>query len=75
MNVVPMIHSVYRWKGKISSETEQLLLIKTTQERVDALRAVLMARHPYEVPEFVVIRMDETGGPWREWLIESVAGR
>jgi periplasmic divalent cation tolerance protein len=72
VNIIPRIESVYRWQGRIETDAEQLLLIKTTQERIDALRSALMARHPYEVPEFVVIQMDEAGGPWREWLIESV---
>lgn len=72
VNVIPQIQSIYRWQGRIENDAEQLLLIKTVEERVDALQAALMARHPYEVPEFVVIRMDDVRGPWREWLIDSV---
>jgi periplasmic divalent cation tolerance protein len=72
VNILPRVESIYRWQRRIETDAEQLLLIKTTQERVGALRSTLMARHPYEVPEFVVIVMDEVGGPWREWLIESV---
>ena len=72
VNIIPRIESVYRWQGRIETEGEQLLLIKTVAERLDALQSALMARHPYEVPEFVVTRMDEVRGPWREWLIESV---
>ena len=72
VNVIPRIESIYRWQGRIETDAEQLLLIKTTRERVDALRSALFARHPYEVPEFVVIQMDDVAGPWREWLIESV---
>ena len=72
VNVVPRIQSVYRWKGRIETDAEQLLLIKTVAERVDALQAALLARHPYEVPEFVVMRMDDVRGAWREWLIDSV---
>ena len=72
VNIIPRIESIYRWQGRIETDAEQLLLIKTTEERAEALRAVLMARHPYDVPEFVVIRMDDAAGPWREWLIESV---
>jgi len=72
VNIIPRIESVYRWQGRVETDAEQLLLIKTTEQRVDALRSALMARHPYEVPEFVVIQMDEVGGAWREWLIESV---
>ena len=72
VNVIPRVESIYRWQGTIESDAEQLLLIKTVAERVDALQSALMARHPYEVPEFVVLRMDDVRGAWREWLIESV---
>ena len=72
VNIIPRIESIYRWQGRIETGAEQLLLIKTVDERVDALHAALAARHPYEVPEVVVIRMDDVRGPWREWLIESV---
>lgn len=72
VSIIPRIESIYRWQGRIETDAEQLLLIKTTAERVAALRESLMARHPYEVPEFVVIRMDDVGEPWREWLIDSV---
>ena len=72
VNVIPQVQSVYRWQGRIENDAEQLLLIKTVAERVDALQAALLARHPYDVPEFVVMRMDEVRGAWREWLIDSV---
>jgi len=69
VNVVPQIHSVYRWKGKIENDSEQLLLIKTAEERLDALRTTLFAMHPYEVPEFVVIRIDDLSDTYRAWLV------
>ena len=72
VNVLPRVESIYRWQGKIETDAEQLLLIKTTAERVDALRAALVARHPYEVPEFVVIKPELVAEPYRAWLVESV---
>jgi periplasmic divalent cation tolerance protein len=72
VNIVPQIRSIYRWQGKIEEDGEQLLLMKTTAERVDALRDAIFARHPYEVPEFVVLTIDRIEGPYREWLIDAV---
>ena len=72
VNIIPRIESIYRWQGRIETGAEQLLLIKTTRERLDALRAALLARHPYEVPEFVLIQPDEVAEPYRAWLVESV---
>jgi periplasmic divalent cation tolerance protein len=72
VNIIPAVQSVYRWEGKVAEEGEQLLLIKTVDERLDELQAKLFERHPYEVPEFAVMTIDEIRGAWREWLLESV---
>jgi periplasmic divalent cation tolerance protein len=69
VNVIPQIYSVYRWKGAIEKESEQLLLIKTIDSQVDALREALFAMHPYEVPEFVVVRIDNLSDAYRSWLV------
>jgi len=72
VNIVPGIESVYRWRGNIERDREQLLVIKTVDERIAALKDALFARHPYEVPELVVIAIDDIGDAYREWLIGSV---
>ena len=69
VNVVPQIYSVYRWKGAIEKEHEQLLLIKTIDTQVDALRKALFAMHPYDVPEFVVLTIDKLSDAYRSWLV------
>lgn len=71
VNIVPQIHSVYRWQGKIENDSEQLLLIKTVDGRLEELKSALFAMHPYEVPEFVVVRPDDLSGPYRQWLLSS----
>jgi periplasmic divalent cation tolerance protein len=72
VNVIPKIHSVYRWRGTIESDSEQLLLIKTVDGHIEELREALFSMHPYEVPEFVVLRVDELSEAYREWLLSSV---
>lgn len=71
VNVVEKIRSIYRWQDKIEDDTEQLLIIKTNDARVHQLREALFARHPYDVPEFVVIRIDSLSDAYRSWLIGS----
>jgi len=72
VNIVPRIESIYRWRGNIARDQEQLLIIKTVDERIAALKDALFARHPYEVPELVVIAIDDIGDAYRDWLIGSV---
>ncbi len=71
VNIVPRIESVYRWHGNIERDDEQLLIIKTLDERLDALKEAIFATHPYEVPEIVVVDVDDIGQAYRDWLIDS----
>lgn len=72
VNIVPRIRSIYRWQDKVEDDAEQLLVIKTMSDRIDALRDALFAVHPYEVPEFVVVTIDRIEGPYRDWLAGAV---
>lgn len=73
VNVAENVRSFYRWEGKIAEESEQLLVIKTTRERVDELREHLISIHPYDVPEFVVIPIAEMSAAYGEWLFSATA--
>lgn len=72
VNILPDVISVYRWRKVVEQDHEQLLIIKTTDEKIDALREALFARHPYDVPEFVVLSPEAVADAYREWLTESV---
>jgi periplasmic divalent cation tolerance protein len=72
VNIVPRIQSVYQWEGKVTEDGEQLLIIKTADERLGPLREELFRRHRYSVPEFVVLSIAETSDSYGAWLLESV---
>jgi periplasmic divalent cation tolerance protein len=73
VNIIAAMHSVYRWEGRVTGDDEQLLVIKTTDARLDALREELFRRHPYEVPEFLVLAVEGTSEGYGAWLVGSVA--
>ena len=60
VNIIAGIDSIYRWEGRVTEDAEQLLMIKTSDARVDVLREELFARHPYDVPELIVIPVSAT---------------
>src|SRR5437868_5096520 len=55
VNLIPGIESHYWWRGKIESGPEVLLLLKTVTSRLAALERLLVASHPYDTAEFVVL--------------------
>jgi periplasmic divalent cation tolerance protein len=72
VNIVAGVHSVYRWDGRVMGDDEQLLVMKTSDERIDALREELFRLHPYDVPEFVVLPVESTSDAYGAWLLSSV---
>jgi len=73
VNVVANVVSVYRWKDAIQRDEERLLVIKTTRDRVAALKTVLASVHPYEVPELIVLPVDGGLAPYLACVGASVA--
>ena len=71
VNILPGMISVYRWKGGVSRDPEQQLLIKTSADRLDPLRARLEALHPYEVPEILVLAVADGGADYLSWVTAS----
>jgi periplasmic divalent cation tolerance protein len=72
VNVIPSVKSIYTWKGVPQVDQEQQLFIKTTNDQVDALWDVLRARHPYDVPEFLVVPVIDGSQDYLRWVDESV---
>ncbi|HZV37214.1 MAG TPA: divalent-cation tolerance protein CutA [Pseudoxanthomonas sp.] len=68
VNRLPGVASTYRWQGRIEQADEVLLLIKTTAERLPALRQRLPQLHPYELPELIVV--EAAGGlpAYLDWV-------
>ena len=72
VNILPGVQSVYAWQGAIETGREQQLVIKTSRARTDALWAALRARHPYEVPEFVVVPISDGSQEYLSWIRAAV---
>lgn len=63
--------SFYRWQGKDCEDAEVRLTIKTLPECEDGLLALFRERHPYEVPQFVAVRMRASEG-YAAWVRSEV---
>jgi periplasmic divalent cation tolerance protein len=73
VNVLPPMRSTYRWKGAIETTDERQVLIKTTRRRLADLQSSLAARHPFEVPEFLVLPVAEGSAAYLQWLRAETA--
>jgi periplasmic divalent cation tolerance protein len=66
------VESVYRWKGKVESANEFLLVMKTTKERFEKLRDAVLKAHSYDVPEIIALPIARGSKKYLDWIAESV---
>jgi periplasmic divalent cation tolerance protein len=69
------LSSTYRWKGKLESAKEFLLLIKTTKKRFDAVRDLVRKLHSYELPEIIALPIETGSRAYLDWIAASVKSR
>jgi periplasmic divalent cation tolerance protein len=71
VNLVPGLQSIYRWQGQVERNDEVLLLIKTTRTCLPALQDRIVALHPYELPEVLVV--ESAGGlpAYLDWVVSA----
>ncbi len=72
-NILPHMHSIYHWQGKLEKTQECLCFFKTTKEGFLPLQEALEAAHSYEVPCIVALPIAEVSQAYGLWLQEHVA--
>jgi periplasmic divalent cation tolerance protein len=70
-NLVPKIESHYRWQEKITSSTEVLLILKAPKSKWAALEKLIVAAHPYDTPEILVLPVSAGSKKYLDWLAAS----
>jgi periplasmic divalent cation tolerance protein len=68
VSIIPRMRSLYHWKDAIESSEECLLLIKSSRDLFQSVRARLEAAHSYEVPELLAIPVVEGSANYMNWL-------
>jgi periplasmic divalent cation tolerance protein len=71
VNLLPVMESVYRWEGRVERASERQLLLKTSRDRVAALRERVRELHPYDVPEFIVLPIVDGDDAYLRWIGDS----
>jgi len=70
-NLIPKIESHYWWRGKLESDAEVLIILKTTKSRLVALEKLILSKHPYDTPEFLVLPLSGGSKKYLAWLADS----
>jgi periplasmic divalent cation tolerance protein len=73
-NLVPKLESHYWWQGKLEKSAEVLVIMKTQKRHLAALEAAVLAVHPYDTPEFVVLPLAGGNERYLAWIDVNTMG-
>ena len=67
VNIIGGITSIYTWQGERCEDVEDTLIIKTSAERYEAMKARLVELHSYDVPEVIALDPTDVLDSYAHW--------
>ncbi|MCX7894626.1 MAG: divalent-cation tolerance protein CutA [Thermoanaerobaculum sp.] len=74
VNIVSCLRSIYRWKGKVCSDSEYLLFIKTRAVLFPQVADAIRELHSYELPEILAFPVTHAEATFHQWVVEMASG-
>ncbi|MCA1580979.1 MAG: divalent-cation tolerance protein CutA [Acidobacteria bacterium] len=71
VNLIPNVHSIYRWKGRVCDDGEFLLLIKSRAREFEGVCETIQKINTYELPEILAYRVDESSPGFADWITRT----
>ena len=68
VNIHAPMTSIYEWQGKIETGPEVAAFIKTRRALADAAIAAARPLHPYSVPAFLVLPIEDGNSDYLQWV-------
>lgn len=66
------IASHYHWQGKVERSEEFRLAFKCLPARLADLEKFVLGAHPYDTPEWLVVRAERVGEKYLSWAEATV---
>ena len=67
-NIFPKMKSIYKWKNKLQSDNETLLILKTNSNKYPLLEKLIIEKHSYEVPCILKIPICNGNEDYLKWI-------
>ena len=74
VNIIPKVKSLFWWEGKIDSEQENLLIVKTKASLLPEIINLVKQVHSYTVPEIIALPIVDGNQDYLDWIEKSVEG-
>jgi periplasmic divalent cation tolerance protein len=72
INILAPCRSIYRWQGKVEEADEVPAILKTTDQRADALLTRIAELHSYRVPCITVSPVSKLLSSYADWVETNV---
>jgi len=72
-NILEMpVRSIYRWRGKVESAREILLILKTSRKSFAAVGSEIRRLHSYDLPEIIALPIVGGSEAYLKWISEAI---
>jgi len=73
-NILPGATSIFRWQGKVEEAGEAVLILKTTEQKLERLIERAKALHSYDCPCIEALPVVEGNRDFLEWVVRETGG-
>lgn len=71
VNIIEGVQSIFNWQGRVSKESEVLMIVKTSAENFDKLAEQVKALHSYDIPEIIALPIISGSTDYLDWIEEE----
>lgn len=72
INIIPVVDSIYLWKGNIEEDNESVMIVKTRSELVETLINRVEEIHTYEIPCILEIKVNNGSKNYLDWMESEI---
>ena len=72
-NILGKCTSIFNWEGQLQTETETVLILKTTNQKLDELVMRVKQIHSYECPCIVAMEIQDGNSEFLDWITKEVS--
>ncbi len=72
VNILDGVTSMYRWEGRVQSDSETVCIAKTTEAMVEEAIRAIVERHSYEVPCVVSLEVTKGTAAFLQWVEDAM---
>lgn len=73
VNIIPSVESIYFWEGRIQTDEEVKVFLKTKASLFEEVRDYIEFHAEYDVPAIVAFSIEEGNPGYLTWLKETLA--